>query len=367
MGSCACKASYVVPNLDQLKVQLRQAIEQSKYKVLDHIRRAYLESTEFNFSIEDPILMIQGVKLTQVQINALAYATRLGNVQMFKYLHEQCGASLKGVRAVYAQVIKTPMDIVCEHGFFELLKYYLPKYLEDTEPLDSFKSQDEFSQLIQSRDFTLPPSSIASSTQLAVHRACEKRHMDIIRYLAEYFEGKKPPLEFDLTAEDEGSGENSALIACRIGDLELLRYLFYEIGVDVHKFNKRKESALQIAAAASKKVEGSRHYEVIRFLVEEACVDITYNHEETLMMVADQRIVTYLESQLYRAGVANLSKRQLDEEYSLSNRRSPEKREISLVTGSRFNIKEIFKQELFSDSYLSSISRRSVTPDVSLL
>jgi hypothetical protein len=361
MGSCSCKGTFVIPNNDQLKVQIRQAIEENRYKVLDHIQTAYLLSAENALSIEDPLLSIQGVLHKQVQINALAYATRLGNVKMFRYLHEQCGASLKGVRAVYAQVLKTPMDIVCEHGFYDLLKYYLPLYLQDTEPLDSLNSHD---LSFLSKDLTPPPTSIATSTQLAVHRACEKAHMDIVRYLHEYFANTKPPLEFDLHTEDEGNGENTALIACRTGSMKVIRYLFYEVGVNFHKLNKRKESAVQIAAAASKRSETS-HYEVIRFLVEEAHIDITYNHEETLIIASDARIVAYLESQILRAGCMTQDKRQLDEQYSLSQNRYLERQEVTaLNTGSRFNIGEIFKQELFSESYLSSISQKS--PDMSL-
>jgi hypothetical protein len=326
-----------------------------------------LSSPEYNLTIEDPILTIQGVSPTQVQINALAYVTRLGNLQMFQYLHEHCGASLKGVRAVYAQVFKTPMDIVCEHGFYELLKYYLPKYLADTEPLDSLNSSDEHSLSLQSKDQSLPHASVASSTQLAVHRACEKSHMDIVRYLHEYFTNKKPPLELDLHSEDEGSGENSVLIACRIGSIKLLRYLYCEVGVSIHTLNKRKENAVQVAVAAAKKADAGRYYEIIRFLVEDAEIDVTYNYEETLMMVFDTRILSYLETQLLKVGVTAVRKQQLDDEYSLSKRRPAEKLNTSLNTGSRFNIAEIFKEELFSESYLSSITYKSLTPDMSVI
>ena len=63
------------------------------------------------------------------EINALAYALRLGAFKIFKYLYEECSGSLAAMEKCYHQVGKNAMAIIWENGHADLVKYYMPIYM----------------------------------------------------------------------------------------------------------------------------------------------------------------------------------------------------------------------------------------------
>lgn len=50
----------------------------------------------------------------------------MGATQIVKFLHEQKEASMAEVGKAFSQAGKRAIDIICENGHLELLKYFLP-------------------------------------------------------------------------------------------------------------------------------------------------------------------------------------------------------------------------------------------------
>jgi hypothetical protein len=207
---------------------------------------------------------------------------------------------------------KKPVDILIDDCNFEFLDYYLPIHLLYHRELSILSNSEVESMSLFSRaKSSLPRVKHLVTLQPSIHRVIEKGNMKALRYLLAYFQGKNAPSEFSVHALDETSGENSALVAVRAGNLKMMRFLHETCQVDFCILNRRRESALQVAAAASKKKPKVGFMLVIRFLVEEVGIEVTYNYEETLMLCEDRTILTYLEGKLGAQGI-DVKKSELD-------------------------------------------------------
>lgn len=371
MGGCGCKSRVYIVNREELKSVILEAIEKNRPKRIEELWKAHMSSVEKIqgcLHIDEALLTIQSVNTIQVEVNALAYALRLGRTDVVKTLIETCGASIPRASAVYAEAGKTPVDVVCEHGFIDLLKYFLPKYLnspesnnieqtfqmEDLEDLTIFKSHEDGRRTAQPRSFN------------AIQRACEKGHEAILRYLVEYFKGKRIPGEYNPHSENEWTGENCGLIAVRVGNFSLIKYLHAECNMNFHLLNKRAENAIQIAVVGSKRHPELPYLQIIKYLVEVVEVDIRYQYEETLLVCEDKPIIRYIESKLHEIGMKEVDKRMIEDENSLGKNRVSSDipnlpREVLdrlRYSGPNFNFVSIFKEVLSerSRSYISSIT-----------
>ena len=66
----------------------------------------------------------------------------------------------------------------------------------------------------------------------------------MVKYIKEYFIDKTPPVELDFNYINEFTGENCALIACKSGNLELIKYLYLNTDSNFHIISKRDEGAI---------------------------------------------------------------------------------------------------------------------------
>ena len=181
-------------------------------------------------------------------------------------------------------------------------------------------------------------------------------------YLHKYFKGKVngAPKEFDIYADDERTGENCAQITARTGNTELLQWLFEKVKIPLKdKVNKRGENALQLACIGSKKYKEMPFMSTVKYLVENVGIDVTYEYEETLLAVQDNKIAKYLENRLRILGIET-SKNHIDRENSFSRNRvqrpvaNPELEERLKDLSSHFEFQEVFQDELKEESQVPS-------------
>jgi hypothetical protein len=247
-------------------------------------------------------------------MSALTYSLVLGKLKCFQYLLDELGASLAVMHDQLSYLRKKPVDVLLEDCNFVFLDYYLPIHIRYGYSSPSTLATNS---LIEDLSFLNPGkpkirTKLLVTSQPSVHRVVERGNIKALQYLLDYFQDSSTPCEFDANHVDEASGENCALVAVRSGSLEMVRFLYETYKADFHILNKRRESALQVAAAASKKNPKEAYLAIISFLVEEVKVDLLYNCEETLMLCEDQAIITYLEAKFTALGTA-LRKSQLEE------------------------------------------------------
>ncbi|OMJ92208.1 hypothetical protein SteCoe_5083 [Stentor coeruleus] len=368
MGSCCSSKHYT--NIEKyVSAKMTEAIEKNS---VDKIRELIIKYTLATIN-KEPLFNINQaiVKIYSHDMNALGYALFLGYTESFAVILELGKAKLSIMSKFYANLSKRPIDIICELGHKQLLEFYMPFYLGKNDEIEesdsdslslSFSRSKNTKSHINEKSKSLMPMSIMSP----LHRATEKGRLNIIQFIWEYFQNRTPPKEFNVHHQDEYTGDNCALISCKTGSLELMRFLFESCKADFHIFNKRKENAIQLLAVWSKKKKQKRFKECFVYAIENIGVDYTYEFEETLLVLEDKSIVAYLEEKLKFDGIS-ISKSRIDEKYSISKNRVPVSMDpaleikLSRIRGTRFNFQELFKEELEnSQQELSSIREQEV-------
>ena len=372
MGSCICRGMpTTVVSRENLQRALAGAIEEDRVRVLEQLFENYMSKALLPYAmpildVDDPLVHIQGVDLSP-----LAYAFRLGRVEIAQFLIEKGNSSLTKLYQTFKQIGKSPIDVLCEHGYIDLLHYFLPKHLKrpaEESPLVSYEDSCEQLSIFADKSRVAPSRSHrpAGITYTAVQRACQHGQLEIVRYIASYSNEEDTHRDLDIHGEDEKTGENCALISCRLGDLQLVKFLYEECQADFGKLNKRGESAIQLAVVGSKKHKLGKHYETIKYLVEKVKVDVLHHCEETLLLCEDKSIAAYLEEKMRSAGVL-IDKEKLEEENQVANEKSVRPLNLELEqrlqqAGPNFLLGDLFREEFADKSYLSSIAPQSITP-----
>ena len=367
MGNCC--ATTKLKDIDKVIIlKIREAIEKNSTDKLRQIIIKHVVSSnkELDFNINQPI-----IKLYQCDMNALGYALFKGNTEAFAVILELGKAKISAMSNFYAILAKRPIDVICELGHKQLLEFYLPFYLnkndeieeseEDSLNLSISRSKITKSHINEKSKSILPLSAISP-----LHRACDKGMLNIISFCWEHFQNKITPKEFDIHYQDEITGENCALISCKTGNIEIIKYLHETCKANFHIFNKRKENAIQILAVWSKKRKERRFKECFKYLIEVVGVDYTYEVEETLLVLEEKSIIMYLEEKLKIDNIS-INKSRVDDKYSLSKNRAPIvmdpalEMKLNKIKGTKFDFTMIFKEELEeSKADISSIYQKSV-------
>ncbi|OMJ78401.1 hypothetical protein SteCoe_21774 [Stentor coeruleus] len=134
--------------------------------------------------------------------------------------------------------------------------------------------------------------------------AVQYGHINVVTIINEYFRNSSNiPFEVDLEQQDESTGENAALIACRHGNYTMVKFLHQKCGANFMIRNKVGESAIQIATAGSRLHPHLQYLQIIVYLVDVAGIDIKYNYEETLLLAEDKEIIEFIEKKLKILGI----------------------------------------------------------------
>jgi hypothetical protein len=303
MGSICAKKT--LPTRKSLKDSVVSSIELEDIDALSELFATHgtisSQSSE-RLRLDEPVMFKHAVTDNQVPMSALTYALVIGKLKCFQYLLEEAGASLVVTQEQLNYLRRRPVDVLLDACNVQFLDYYLPIHLRQSKDSTySYSQVEELSFLNLAKPKGKP--KLLATLQSSIHRVAAKGNLNALKYLLDFFKGTVAPSEFDVHYVDDTSGENCALLAVRSGNLEMLEFLHAVCKADFCILNKRHESALQIAAAASKRNPRVPFQEVISFLVEEVGVDLAYNCEETLMLCENMAIVTYLETKLSSLGI----------------------------------------------------------------
>ena len=189
---------------------------------------------------------------------------------------------VKALIRLGAQVMERALTIACERGDLEIVKALLPKGPKSAK-LSEAKWSDFFFNPFErpygeicSKTCVMSPVSIAvrdehlelltwllkGGTDVptnCLHFAISKRNNSIVKLL----------LEHVATANETGNEVSALMVACRYGDIEIIKILLSQKGANVNHKNITGDFALWIAAR-----EG--HTEVVKLLIKEgANVNLT--------------------------------------------------------------------------------------------
>lgn len=344
--------------------KLQDAIERSNLKTLVEIQKLFPPEPGKPNMIDEPFITIHDLNMSP-----LAYALWIGKVVVFQFLHKKMGASLEAMENLFVDQSKTAIEVICSNGSLEILQYYLPYYNKSVKPVASVLGDISIS--VDFQRSTLVETKLRQ-TYTPAHIACEHGHVNIIHYLHITYKDKPTiPHTLDIDFQDESSGENCALIACRKGDYKMVKFLYEVCSANFRTLNKRHENAIVVTAAASKRRPTHDFYNLFVYLVEVVKLDYTYMHEEVMLLLEDRNIIKYFENKLQKKGIAS-QKNNVERKYEITRPNIPVSKEEMMIEelGDNFQLRKCLEEtEDNTESVLSSIHEdyRPVTPFMSTL
>ena len=299
MGCNNCKALNEKERT--LVKRIMDYIERDDFSRLEHLIKLYAleEKQDFEVILNKPIIL-----RNERFLNCLSYSVLLGKPSVYTFLVTKLNASVKEMDLLFSTMNISTLNIICERGYVELLKLYLPHYLK--HKIEENTKKDKSLTLSFSHSKPLHESQASSLTP--IQQACLNGHISIIHFLIDSFKVMYPPLPLDVHSLDDSTGENCALISVRTGNFVMMKLLYEGANADFHIKNNNNEGALQILAAATKNNCALQFLECVMYLVEVINVDISYMHEETLLLLENKIIIKYIEEKLRSIGIVATKK-----------------------------------------------------------
>lgn len=358
MGQCMNKRKY--PS-DSIFARVQLIVEHNDILDLEFISRTE-EFSEFFTKINEGHFKISTIKL-----DLLGLAAYHSSCDCFKFIHKVLKSNFALSDSLLVEQGSSLIEIICTRGNTEILQYYLPYYTPEHNDL----VVEEFSE---SLNFTNNCEEIIKkkpiSSHTAVQKACEQGNINILGFIFKYYEGKVSiPMQLDIEYQDESSGENCALIACRKINYAMIKFLHQVCKSNFRLLNKQGENAVQIMAATHKRCEVKDFYECFVYLVNQVGVDIMYNYEETLLIIQCDKTAKFFEKKLMEKGIS-IKKNEIEKHYEIVKPdyvKSVVEEKIESLATKNIGFCTLYGEVMDKDEELSFIEPKQDTPFTSIL
>ena len=283
------------------KSEIRKG-ENFEERLIDCVQRdnvIYLEQIIKVFALQQKISVASMIDQPVLSVNGhiynlLAYSVIEGASKTFTNLIAEHKASFDKMQENFSSFKQNPFTLICQKGYLDLLKVFLPIYMESNKDLKPCRTESTSSSHNKDSIFEV---------SLPVHEACRAGHINIIHYLHNYFKDIPTPIYLDVHSIDWVTGENIALISVRAGNFVMMKHLHEFIHADFHLINAKQEGAMQILATSARADCSLEFYNCAMYLVEVVQVDISYMYEETLALMENRVILKYLKESLKKIGI----------------------------------------------------------------
>ena len=299
-----------------------------------------------------------------IEVNIIGYSLLIGRVNIFQYLHNNLKADLYLMENYLTKVNLSGLKIICENNFIDLFQYYAPLFclMKDSLKLNQKRRLRETIELTDKKDAIIDEIDINDeSTYTPLQLACNAGHIGMLKCILNFTSQRENiPKELDINHIDENTGENCALIACRTGNYNMIKFLHATRPDIFFIHNSNGENAIQILAASAKINPMGDFYQCLVYLVEKIGIDIKYNYQETLILLDYDKALNYMINELVKFGI-NITKEDVEKDAIL--RKATRKTTIVTETEGHFDMGEIFSDLKKDDE--SSIVGSEPSNDIS--
>ena len=302
MGCCS-SVSELNPQAYYYKI--RKGMESGTVYNLDYYIRGFTKFSHENFNADSFIVKDQ----ENNDITLLALAFLYGRMDIVRWLEEKYKASFKEMEKFLFNRGISGLQILAENGHSQLFEYYAPIYFSFKYNLLSrprYPSKDTLTlnQSEITKDFLILHPELKLTP---VQYACINGHYSIIKLCVSYNQTHEPVEEFDVNTIEERYGFNCALLSCKLCNFGMIKFLYTKCQADFLHSNNSQEGSLQILISESKRVGKPEYLNCLIYLIETIKVDITYNFEETLILLEENPAFDYFLGKLKEKG-HNLTK-----------------------------------------------------------
>lgn len=275
-----CSKSTENLNPGEISAQLQRLIDLNSVQSLSKLCLESKKGPDINTVI---------IKFGTLETNPLGYALTKGKLESFKFIYTRMGGLIHSMEEIFNRQGYRSIDLLCMLGHLSVIKFYLPVYISIFIEAPEKISKDPQDSYSFSSSASL--SSVPLFRYTPIQHACLSGNLALIKFFVQYFSGKTVPYLFDLDYQNELSGENCALISCKLGNYKLMKFLHEEYKSDFHVLNKCEENALLILSAASNRVDYCEYLMCFRYLLTTIKIDPRYKYEEIVLLLNNHKLL----------------------------------------------------------------------------
>lgn len=299
MGCCSSVSEL---NPQALHYKIRKSMESGTVFNLDYYIRICAKLQNESFNIDRFIIKDQ----ENNNITFLALAFLYGRLDVVRWLEEKYNASFREMEKYLLKHETSGLQILAENGHTKLFEYYAPIYFTfKHELLDLSRHTPKDTMTLDlseiSKDFLrLHPEAKLTPIQYA----CINGHYSIMQLCISYNQNHNPVQEFDINTIEQKYGFNCALLSCKLCNFNMIKFLHTKCQADFHHLNNNKESSIQILISESNRAGKPEYFNCLLYLIESIKVDVTYNYEETLILLEENPAFDYILGKLREKGLS---------------------------------------------------------------
>ena len=309
MGCCNSSTKYSPEELNQ---RLLECFDSDSPKRLEYyISLKYRDHKKEDFNIDTFTLK---TSLGQ-ELNLLGLSMLYGKLEFIKLIHELHKGSFVEMEKCLNKFGYSGLRLICENNYLEVFEYYSGVYIGCKESIANEYCSRVKDLCVLGKD----PSSLKFLQKnpeckfSPIHYACVYGNISIIKAISSFASTlTEVPLEFDTNYIEEGQGYNCALIACKRGNYNMIKFLNNACKADFTLLTKNKESCLQVLFSGATDAPMTELYNCLVYLVEKVKVDIRHNYEEVLTQCEIFKVTDYYIQKLIESGI-DLKKSELEE------------------------------------------------------
>lgn len=308
MGCCNSSTKYLPEELNQ---RILECFDSGSPKRLEYYISLKHKHQKEEFNIDTFTL-----KNNEGQsLNLLSLSMLYGRIEFIKLIHDFHKGSFVEMENCLNKFGYSGLRVICENNYLEVFEYYSEVYIGCKEYI-----RNEYCRRV--KDICAlgkDPNSLkfleknCDGKFSPVQYACVYGNISIIKAFNTFAATlTEIPLEFDLNYVEEGYGYNCALIACKRGNYNMIKFLNNACKADFSILTKNKESCLQVLFSGANDAPMQELYNCFVYLIEKVKVDIKHNYEELLTQCEIFKVTDYYIQKLIESGI-NLKKSELEE------------------------------------------------------
>lgn len=305
MGCCN---SVMKIDSSVIDIKIAECVSSGTLKHLSYFISVKSQSQTDGFDVNSSLFPYVECK----SVNILALAFIYGRLDLVKYLHESLNASFDEMEKSLQKIGLSGMKLIFTNNFLELFEYYAPIYLntKSNNPKSQKSKPINETLVFEKPEKSENPQKVSEENLTLIQQACIKGNIMMIKAASDLCKTlKRTPKQFDIHYIEKKSGLNCALLACKFGNYNMIKFLHSQHQANFDLLNISGENCIQIMAAQAIKFRLLDFYQCLVYLIDTVKVNIKYNYEESLILLNAMVASEYFIKKLKEIGVF------VDEEY----------------------------------------------------
>ncbi|OMJ86783.1 hypothetical protein SteCoe_11638 [Stentor coeruleus] len=248
----------------------------------------------------EEILLKRCINIGTKFFNPPSYAAWIGSSNCFFLFTSKFKDLIIAIEEFFIGEKLSLMSYICEKGYFDIFKHYLPFYVAKFNKLQEGNSLTLLNQLsFSTRCLNTEIPNYYTPIQIATSQG----HINIVHYTINYFSQENPPYTLNIHHLNNETWENCALISLKKCNFVMMK-LLYEAGeAEFGLSNKEGETAIEILTSASRTKSNFQYIECIMYLIDVIKIDIMQKHEEILLQLENRVVIKFFEEKLKNLGI----------------------------------------------------------------